>query len=308
MARHRSPSGARPDPGPGAPSRAPGAAGTYRLPAPPTASLRGRATVAAVATGAIVAAGQSLVSQYPAALYPGGLHPGDPGEIAYVRLAAAAMVPVALHSPETSNPRLTVTPAIGGDQRAPDALGLPALDPESEVDVQSLTKAVDIGAKLAERASTLSRALTGGAPRAVLSGGQTYVLPTTGVFTSGFGARWGVTHYGIDLANSIGTPIYAVTDGIVEEAGPASGFGLWVVLRHADGTHSVYGHIDRSLVSVGQQVTAGQQIAELGNRGQSTGPHLHFEIWDVDGTKINPLPWLAGHGVRVPGTGTGTPD
>ncbi len=53
------------------------------------------------------------------------------------------------------------------------------------------------------------------------------------------------------------------------------------------------------LVTVGPQVRAGQGIAEIGDRGQSPGPHLHFEVWAPDGTKINPLPWLATHGIRV---------
>ncbi len=110
-------------------------------------------------------------------------------------------------------------------------------------------------------------------------------------------ARWGVTHYGIDIANAIGTPIYALMDGVVERAGPASGFGLWVVLRHPDGTQSVYGHINRMFVEVGQEVHAGQHIAEIGNRGQSTGPHLHLEVWDANGTKLNPLPWLQKRGI-----------
>ena len=106
-------------------------------------------------------------------------------------------------------------------------------------------------------------------------------------------------HYGIDIANAIGTPIYAFTDGVVEDAGPALGLrpvgGAAPPRRHA----SVYGHMNRMFVTVGEQVQAGQQIAEIGNRGESTGPHLHFEVWAPDGTKINPLPWLAEHGIRV---------
>ncbi|NMH99094.1 M23 family metallopeptidase [Pseudonocardia sp. K10HN5] len=241
-----------------------------------------------------MAAGQSLVS----------LHAPNPVQDAYAKLAANAMVPVTdVVNASSAGP--TALPAIGGDQLAPDSLAPAALDPQSEVDVQNLTKAVDIGAQLAKKASVLQQALAGGAPEAALVGGAAYVLPTVGRFTSGFGGRWGVFHYGIDLANAIGTPIYAVTDGVVEESGPASGFGMWVVLKHPDGTHSVYGHINRSLVTVGQKVKAGQEIAEMGNRGQSTGPHLHFEIWAPDGTKINPLPWLAAHGIKIDTAGAG---
>ncbi|MBV8996899.1 MAG: M23 family metallopeptidase [Pseudonocardiales bacterium] len=124
-----------------------------------------------------------------------------------------------------------------------------------------------------------------------------FVLPTNGIFTSGYGARWGVFHWGIDLANSIGTPILAAADGVVVESGPASGFGLWVRIRHPDGMTTVYGHINRSLVTEGQRVRAGQEIAEMGNRGNSTGPHLHFEVWNAAGQKINPIIWLHQHGI-----------
>ncbi len=124
-----------------------------------------------------------------------------------------------------------------------------------------------------------------------------FVRPAEGSFTSGFGARWGTTHYGIDIANSIGTPIVAAADGVVIEAGPASGFGLWVRILHDDGTITVYGHMQDYSVSEGDRVKAGEQIARIGNRGQSTGPHLHFEVWDADGIKINPRTWLLDHGV-----------
>jgi murein DD-endopeptidase MepM/ murein hydrolase activator NlpD len=162
-----------------------------------------------------------------------------------------------------------------------------------------------VGEQLAANALRIKSALADGAPQATIFNGQEFVKPTNGIFTSGFGGRWGTTHYGIDLANKIGTPIYAVTDGTVISSGPASGFGLWVRILHPGGWISVYGHINRSLVHIGEKVNAGEQIAEMGNRGQSTGPHLHFEIWDPSGKKLNPLPWLAARGIRVTGHGAG---
>ncbi|WP_228717728.1 M23 family metallopeptidase [Allosaccharopolyspora coralli] len=122
------------------------------------------------------------------------------------------------------------------------------------------------------------------------------VWPVEGLVTSKPGSRWGTTHYGLDIANSIGTPIQAVKRGVVIEAGPASGFGLWVRVQHEDGTITVYGHINQALVSEGERVEAGDTIAEVGNRGQSTGPHLHFEVWDGDSRKVNPLAWLQRNG------------
>ena len=126
-----------------------------------------------------------------------------------------------------------------------------------------------------------------------------YVQPAQGRLTSTFGARWGTTHYGIDIANAMGTPIVAAADGVVIEAGPASGFGLWVRIQHADGTITVYGHMDSFSVVEGEQVKAGEQIARMGNRGESTGTHLHFEVWQSDGMKVDPLPWLAEHGINL---------
>ena len=126
-----------------------------------------------------------------------------------------------------------------------------------------------------------------------------FVKPTNGVFTSGFGYRWGALHAGIDLAAPIGTPIYAAADGVVTDAGPTAGFGAWVKIRHNDGTVTLYGHVNTWLVSPGQRVFAGDQIATVGNRGQSTGPHCHFSVL-VNGTDyIDPLPWLAKRGISV---------
>lgn len=122
-------------------------------------------------------------------------------------------------------------------------------------------------------------------------------------FTSGFGARWGAQHNGVDLAGPIGTPIYAACDGKVVAAGAASGFGQWVVIDHdidGDGkvdAGTVYGHIDTFSVKAGDTVKAGQPIATIGNRGESTGPHLHFEIYEgggrlSGGTAVDPAPRL----------------
>ncbi len=74
---------------------------------------------------------------------------------------------------------------------------------------------------------------------------------------------------------------------------------MWVRLLHADGTITVYGHINESLVTVGQHVMAGDQIATMGNRGFSTGPHLHFEVHLNGVDKIDPLPWLATRGISL---------
>lgn len=133
-------------------------------------------------------------------------------------------------------------------------------------------------------------------PGSIAPGTTGFVLPARGVFTSGFGSRWGTFHNGIDIAGPIGTPIYAVADGTVVDAGPAQGFGLWVRIRHDDGSITVYGHMYDFFVSVGERVPAGMQIARMGNRGDSTGPHLHFEVI-VGGRHVDPQQWLALRGL-----------
>ncbi|MEV6096777.1 M23 family metallopeptidase [Nocardia sp. NPDC051981] len=125
------------------------------------------------------------------------------------------------------------------------------------------------------------------------------VRPVAGPLTSGFGIRWGAMHAGIDFGEGFGAPIHAITDGTVIEAGPASGFGLWVRVLQDDGTIGVYGHMQDILVQVGQQLRAGDVLATVGSRGYSTGPHLHYEVHTRGGAPVDPLPYLAGRGMDV---------
>jgi hypothetical protein len=124
-----------------------------------------------------------------------------------------------------------------------------------------------------------------------------FALPAFGVLTSEFGD--GRNHQGIDIAGPTGRPIMAAAGGKVINAGPAQGFGLWVRIEHADGTITTYGHNDTNTVEVGDVVVAGQQIATIGNRGDSTGPHLHFEVKLPSGTNTDPLAWLNERGIEL---------
>lgn len=128
-----------------------------------------------------------------------------------------------------------------------------------------------------------------------------YVAPAAGTLTSTFGERWGAIHYGIDIANRIGTPIVSVAAGTVINSGPAQGFGRWVRVQHDDGTITVYGHNSANLVVVGQRVRTNQIIAKIGNEGESTGPHVHFEVIRPysNNVRVDPLPWLRARGVSV---------
>ncbi|MEM9770690.1 MAG: peptidoglycan DD-metalloendopeptidase family protein [Cyanobacteria bacterium P01_D01_bin.73] len=127
-----------------------------------------------------------------------------------------------------------------------------------------------------------------------------YIWPTKGVFTSGYGWRWGRMHKGIDIAAPIGTPIVAAADGEVVFSGwNSGGYGNLVDIRHTDGSLTRYAHNSRNLVKRGQKVRQGQLIAEMGSTGRSTGPHLHFEIRQPGQGAINPKAVLPKGGLRA---------
>ncbi len=120
-----------------------------------------------------------------------------------------------------------------------------------------------------------------------------FLWPAEGKLTSRFGRRWGRMHKGIDIAGPIGTPIHAAADGIVIQAGwNSGGYGNLVEIRHVDGTTTRYGHNSRLSVAVGQIIRQGQQVAEMGSTGHSTGSHLHFEIRPGGADAVNPIAHL----------------
>ncbi len=110
-------------------------------------------------------------------------------------------------------------------------------------------------------------------------------------FTSGFGQRWGRMHNGTDFAAPTGTPIYAPADGVVTFAGWSSGYGRLVKIQHEFGVETRYAHQNRIRVEVGQRVSRGDRIGDIGNSGRSTGPHLHYEI-RVGGRPVNPMIYI----------------
>ncbi|MGH3823808.1 MAG: M23 family metallopeptidase, partial [Pseudonocardiaceae bacterium] len=163
---------------------------------PPSPTARGRVVIAAVAAGAFVAAGQTMDKTAVTVS-------DDATLVASAREASSAI-------------------GLGGAAPAPEYL--PVTRPSDTAAVEAV-QAMAKGQRLvAERV-----ALEAEANRI------RFALPTKGTFTSGYGTRWGVFHWGIDVANKIGTPILAAADGVVAESGPASGFGLWVRILHSDG-------------------------------------------------------------------------
>ena len=228
-----------------------------------------------------------------------GLHRKVDSGVVKGRLVAAAMAVGA-----TAAAAYSITSAAD----APASANMVAAGPNAFVDGGAITGSIDgmqiVSVTPAASEAIHSEELANGAAfaaeraeREARLARPQYVMPTRGVWTSGFGFRWGVLHGGIDIANAIGTPIVAAADGVVTDVGPTAGYGAWVKVRHSDGTTTLYGHVNTWLVSVGERVMAGDQIATIGNRGNSTGPHLHFEVLVNGSSRIDPVPWLAQRGL-----------
>jgi murein DD-endopeptidase MepM/ murein hydrolase activator NlpD len=110
-------------------------------------------------------------------------------------------------------------------------------------------------------------------------------------YTSGFGMRWGRMHKGTDFAAPYGTPIHVTAEGTVTHAGWQSGYGRLIKVRHANGIETRYAHLAKIRVKVGQKVSRGAVIGDMGNSGRSTGTHLHYEV-RVNGRAINPMTFI----------------
>lgn len=228
-------------------------------------TTKGRIALVAVATGAVSTAG----------------------------IGGAAAAQLQAQSPEQSatatTPEIELAAnaaeiAAGSVDMTPQILAIAEYKPVVNL-TEQLDKAVEFNTVRAE----IDQALRG----------PSVVKPADGVFTSGYGPRWGTLHAGIDIAAPVGTPILAVMDGTVVDSGPASGYGQWIRIQHDDGSISVYGHMETLHVGVGESVHAGQNIAGMGNRGFSTGSHLHFEIHPSGNGAVDPVPWFAERGVTI---------
>ncbi len=124
-----------------------------------------------------------------------------------------------------------------------------------------------------------------------LIGTGTFIYPIRGKLTSRYGSRWGRLHSGIDLAAPIGTHIKAADGGKVTFSGYNGALGYMVAIDHGGGRITWYGHCSKLHVKKGERVYQGQHIANVGNTGRSTGPHVHFEV-HINGKAKNPLNYL----------------
>ena len=124
--------------------------------------------------------------------------------------------------------------------------------------------------------------------------GISLTRPVSGIISSRFGVRSSIrssAHTGLDIATSTGTPVLAAASGTVTFSGRKGSYGNLLVITHSNGVQTYYGHCSKLYVSAGTTVTQGQTVAAVGSTGNSTGPHLHFEI-RVNGVAYNPQNYL----------------
>jgi murein DD-endopeptidase MepM/ murein hydrolase activator NlpD len=194
---------------------------------------------------------------------------------------------------------LAAGPAVVGDPEpvrvdASDyGLGIGGVDPSGEMSDAGARRGIT-EAEARARLGELAASRAAREPK-VVSPVTNYQLTTC------YCLRWGQMHYGLDMAAPSGTPIYSAVDGVVLEAGPASGFGNAVYIQDEDGNVHIYGHMYHYSVHNGQIVHAGDQIAQVGDAGYSTGAHLHYEIHQGgrDGSPTDPQQFLEDRGVEV---------
>ncbi|WP_237702859.1 M23 family metallopeptidase [Candidatus Protofrankia datiscae] len=193
-------------------------------------------------------------------------------------------------------------PASGGvTDAATDGLSDPALlERQRDGDAarrQAQADRVDRDEALAQMSILLLQQRTTAAEAVRRQDELRWVRPIQARITQRFGGANG--HPGIDLGAPMGTQVVAAYGGTVIYAGWESGYGNFVQVRHANNVVTCYAHLSRISVRVGQQVATGQQVGLEGSTGFSTGPHLHFEVrlGGQNGTKVDPLAWLAKHNV-----------
>jgi murein DD-endopeptidase MepM/ murein hydrolase activator NlpD len=197
----------------------------------------------------------------------------------------------------TSQQRSVVTQLVADrdalvEARRQKSTTLASIKEDKESVLEEIQALEQQSAALAERIRQAQQQSAGSAPGIVPpSGGGRLGWPVSGPVTSGFGPRWGRMHEGIDIAVPEGTPVRAAAAGTVIYVGWLGGYGNLVVLDHGGGLSTAYAHNSSFAVSVGQSVAAGEVVAYSGNTGNSSGPHVHFEV-RVGGSAVDPLGYL----------------
>jgi murein DD-endopeptidase MepM/ murein hydrolase activator NlpD len=195
----------------------------------------------------------------------------------------------------------TSAPAAAGSATAVDASSAVAAQALAQSKAAAAAKVAAAKSKAAKSKAAKLKA----AKKAV-----TWVKPVTSYkLTASFnqgGNMWSHKHSGQDFAVPVGTPVKAAYNGVVVKAGPNGGgdgpaYGNAIVIKHTNGKYSQYAHLSKVNVTVGKSVKAGQAIARSGNTGNSSGPHLHFEIRTTPnyGSALNPMAYLRSAGVTI---------
>lgn len=188
-----------------------------------------------------------------------------------------------------------------GDASLPAGINYPYVSPGKTVIpyVQKIDNRLE---DLQERVDGIVYALVGDTDdtpvmRPVSRVGAPSIYPTFGVITDGFGLRMHPIleriefHHGIDIANNTGTAIYATAAGVVKKVAYENGYGKFIRIDHENGYETIYAHLYRQNVRVGDRVNKGQIIGLMGNTGLSTGPHVHYEVL-AGGQRVNPAEYL----------------
>jgi murein DD-endopeptidase MepM/ murein hydrolase activator NlpD len=207
------------------------------------------------------------------------------------RLAAATVSVISARTEEARGVRNELA-ANRDTLAAARRLKQSALSSARESREEYLEEVEALSARSAELAAAIRNAQTNagstgtGAPSAA-----GFIWPVNGPVVSGYGWRWGRMHEGIDIAASSGTPIWAAASGTVIYSGWLGGYGNLVVIDHGNGLSTAYAHASSILVGVGQSVSQGETVSLIGSTGNSSGPHLHFEV-RVNGSAVDPLLYL----------------
>jgi murein DD-endopeptidase MepM/ murein hydrolase activator NlpD len=166
-----------------------------------------------------------------------------------------------------------------------------ALSSVRESRAEYLAEVEALAAQSAQLAEAIRNAQAGASTGSGTPSAAGFIWPVNGPVVSGYGMRWGRMHEGIDIAAGTGTPIWAAAAGTVIHAGWLGGYGNLVVVDHGNGLATAYAHASAILVGVGQSVAQGETVSLVGSTGNSSGPHLHFEV-RVNGSAVDPLLYL----------------
>ncbi|OEV04630.1 M23 family metallopeptidase [Streptomyces oceani] len=268
----------------------------------PTRADRKGAQVAGLAGLATVGAVGSLASPAMAATGQQAQQPAHGGLTQTVTLddGLAVSVNEQANNQQSSAVRAEATAAARADAKEH------AAESKKKAEAEARKRAAERAEARAEARAqerVEERAARSAEPRSAVGG---YVAPIAGGSVSteygSAGGSWSSgQHTGADFSASSGTAVQSVTDGEVVEAGWSGSYGYRVVIQHEDGMYTQYAHLSSLQVSAGQQVGAGQQIALSGSTGNSSGPHLHFEVRSGAeyGSDVDPLAYLRQHGVNV---------